>query len=62
MKTLQANNQSIKSLVGDGQTSSQQPGGRWFKSNPRYQFSKPKSSKSGKNTGVVLFFTNRLLT
>jgi hypothetical protein len=40
MKTLQANNQNVKSLVGDGQTSNQQPGGRWFKSNPRHQETK----------------------
>ena len=39
MKTLQ-DNQDIelgKCTVDEGRTSGQQPGGRWFKSNPRHQ-------------------------
>ena len=41
MKTLWANNLNVKLLnrnLDDGPTSSQQPEGRWFESNPRYQF------------------------
>jgi hypothetical protein len=40
---------------------SQQPGGRWFKSNPRYQFLKLKSPESENDSGGFFIFATNLL-
>jgi len=54
METLWTNNQHLKLLDGttdNRQTSGQQPGGRWFKSNPHHQ-----DKAKGSNNAPLQFF------